>query len=542
MRILSIDAGTYSVKYLIATLDRKKVTVDFADEIIVPFVAPPVPSPEEEENADGQNENDYPYIPLDQWTEIIHSIAQSDEETKIILQYPHQLITSRYLQLPNVSAKKLDMMIPFQLDESIPYSSTDSHIISSLVKDTSSVHGIVSVAQKNEFEAFYDHMREHEILPSLLTSELDLINSYIVGTNLTGPTAIVDIGHRTTKAYIVYQNRIISNHISHRAGAAIDLAISKAYNISLPEASEYKHQNCFFLTEGQYDSVNDEQREFAELMRDTMSPLVQDIKRWTLGFRVKHGIAIENIFICGGTSQINNIENFLTQNTGKITKHLSQIERLEDDSQKMGASSNQFFMSKIMAVTQSFKEKPHNFLFGNYSRAHGHSIPAHSAAFILARTSLISIIFSVFLLAESFMISADNKKISKAVKRSVKSPELALTRSQQRYYPRKATNLLKLLKKKKNTVTQEVKTIQSASTVNAIAPRAMINKLVGKKKDVEMIYFRGDGEMNHARFLVKEDSQLPTLEKSLLALGLNNARAIASPPKKTIDFHFEVME
>jgi hypothetical protein len=287
--------------------------------------------------------------------------------------------------------------------------------------------------------------------------------------------------------------------------------------------------------------VNDEQKEFANLMKETMGPLIQDIKRWTLGFRVKYGLPIENVYITGGTSQINNIDNFLTQTTGKITKHLGQIEKIDDDSQTIGANANQFYLSKIMAATQAFKERPHNFLFGNYSRAHGHSIPAHSAAFILARTSLLSIAFSVLLLAEIFLISADNKKVAKAVKRSVKSPELALTRAQQRYYPKKADKLLKALKKKKNVITQEVKTIQSASEVNAIAPLAMINKLVGKKKDVEMIYFRGDGEMNHARFLVKDAAQLKTLEKSLLALGLDNARASASPPKKTIDFHFEVM-
>jgi Tfp pilus assembly PilM family ATPase len=536
MRILSIDAGTYSVKYLVATLERKKITIDFSEEIIVPSLTPPVPTENEQEIIDNQ-----PYIPLDQWTEIIRSISQTDEETKVILQYPHQLITSRYLTLPNVSNKKLDMMIPFQLDESIPYSSMDSHIISSLEKDAHNVHGIVSVAQKNEFETFYNHLRSSEILPSLLTSELDLINTYVSGIKMEGPAAIIDIGHRTTKAYMIYQNRVISNHISHRAGVSIDYAIAQAYNISLEEASEYKHQNCFFLTEGQYDSVNDEQKEFANLMKETMGPLIQDIKRWTLGFRVKYGLPIENVYITGGTSQINNIDNFLTQTTGKITKHLGQIEKIDDDSQTIGANANQFYLSKIMAATQAFKERPHNFLFGNYSRAHGHSIPAHSAAFILARTSLLSIAFSVLLLAEIFLISADNKKVAKAVKRSVKSPELALTRAQQRYYPKKADKLLKALKKKKNVITQEVKTIQSASEVNAIAPLAMINKLVGKKKDVEMIYFRGDGEMNHARFLVKDAAQLKTLEKSLLALGLDNARASASPPKKTIDFHFEVM-
>lgn len=532
MRILSIDAGTYSVKYLVSTLERKKVTIDFAEELILPVLN------NADHAEDGETEES-PQIPLDHWTAIIQSISAQDEDTKVIIQYPHQLITSRYLSLPNVSNKKLDMMIPFQLDESIPYPTSEAHLISSLHKSGQNVQAVISLAQKDEFDAVYNHFRDCEILPSLLTSELDLLNSYVKGIEMNGPTAIIDIGHQTTKAYIVYQNRIISNHISHRAGVSIDQAIAKNYNITLTEASDYKHQNCFFLTEGQYDSVNDEQKEFALLMKETMLPLIHDIKRWTLGFRVKYGHPIEKIYLTGGTSQINNIDNFITQLTGKKTELLEQIERLDDESQTIGSNANQFYMAKVMAVTQLFKDRPHNFLYGSYSRAHGHSIPAHSTAFILTRMAFVALIFSVFLIVESAFINKDVKKVSKAVRTSLKSPDLALTRSQQRYFPRKAENLLKVLKKKKYTITQEVKTIQSATSINAISPLATINQLVGKRPGVSMIYFRSDGEFNHARFEVEKTEQLKGLEESLISLGLNNARVSASPPKKSIDFHFE---
>ena len=60
---------------------------------------------------------------------------------------------------------------------------------------------------------------------------------------------ILDLGHSTTKAYFIHQQQIVSTHISYVAGSVIDQVIAETYQISLPEAIIYKHQNSFLLTE-----------------------------------------------------------------------------------------------------------------------------------------------------------------------------------------------------------------------------------------------------------------------------------------------------
>ena len=120
---------------------------------------------------------------------------------------------------------------------------------------------------------------------------------------------VIDIGHNTSKAYFINRSQVVSNHVSRTAGQVIDEVIAQTYQISRDEAIVYKHENCFFLTEEQYEGVEEDQKEFARLMKQALTPLINDIKRWELGFRVKNGLAVKTIYLTGGTSQINNICN-----------------------------------------------------------------------------------------------------------------------------------------------------------------------------------------------------------------------------------------
>ena len=76
----------------------------------------------------------------------------------------------------------------------------------------------------------------------------------------------------------------------------------------------FKHQNSFFLTENQFDDVDEDQQEFAKLMKIIFCLLSWILKKWLFGYRVSRGSNIEKIIITGGTSRITNIDNFLSQN------------------------------------------------------------------------------------------------------------------------------------------------------------------------------------------------------------------------------------
>ena len=153
----------------------------------------------------------------------------------------------------------------------------------------------------------------------MLTSEISTMQSYIDHIRMNDTCCILDLGHKTTKAYFVQDRQIVSNHTSFVAGSAINEVIAKTYQISAEDAIIYKHENAFLLTDEQLDEVSNEQREFALLMKQVFSPLILDIKRWEIGHRVKFGTSIYKIYILGGTSQINSLENFCHIQTNLLT-------------------------------------------------------------------------------------------------------------------------------------------------------------------------------------------------------------------------------
>ena len=66
--------------------------------------------------------------------EILKYHIPEDYEGKIILQLPNNLLISRYILLPTTARKKVSMMIPFQLDDTLPLNAENSHYVYMLNK------------------------------------------------------------------------------------------------------------------------------------------------------------------------------------------------------------------------------------------------------------------------------------------------------------------------------------------------------------------------------------------------------------------------
>ena len=93
----------------------------------------------------------------------------------------------------------------------------------------------------------------------MLTSEMSALQCLMSKSNLEENNfCLIDLGHATTKVYFFHQKRIISNHISTIGGQVVDENISNTYDIPMGEVSIFKHQNSFFLTENQFDDVDED--------------------------------------------------------------------------------------------------------------------------------------------------------------------------------------------------------------------------------------------------------------------------------------------
>ena len=508
MNILAVDIGSYSVKFLELWLERRSTKLISHQEVII---------------AEARESFEADATLQQIQFEIIKAYFKTPFEGKVIFQYPENMTTTRYLDITVVARKKVEMMIPFQLDEMLPFPATEAHYIKRLEKVTQSTHVTVAIAKQQEFFQFYNGLTDASILPNSLVSELLVVDSYFRGKPKAPehPIMLLDIGHQTTKCYIIKNNQIVTNHISYVAGKVIDDMIAGTYKIDTKEAVTYKHQNCFFLTEGQYDQVSKEQQDFALMMKQAFWPLVMDIRRWDVGFRSKMGASIGGIYLTGGTSKINNISNFLEQAVGIKVDFLDVQEDIIQAQDNLDGDESAFWLSSLMARIGLFKNPPGTFLFGPYSGKAGGGLSLLSTSFLFTRTLALVGILGFFLLTERyFYLKPRLKEISSKISKSLKSDSLALNSRIKRLYPKNPEAVIAELNKKDRSIEQSLKSIQSSAKVNAIDPLVSISRLLPKEQNFYMSQFSTDGALAKALFTCENSGTRDVLIERLNTLNL----------------------
>lgn len=526
MNILAIDIGSYAVKYAFCSLERKKLTLIRHGLVIIDEVKKDLP--EETLHEDVQ-------------LSIIKSFMQDFPDAKVITHLPIDLVTTRYISLPVNNKKKAEMMIPFQLDENLPFEVSKSHYTSFIQKVGDQCEAQVSVTPIESFRPFYLKLKESNILPHLMASDLAFMQSYCDQSPLSGSYAIIDIGHQFTNGYFIHNKNIISNHVSYIAGSVIDEVISETYEIPLNEAVTYKHQNCFLLTDSQYDSVNKDQKEFALLMKQIFTPLIQDLKRWELGFRVNYGRPVDKIYITGGTSQINNINNFLSIELGLKVEHLPEPHNFNADEDVIAESGNLLSSSFLMLASQRSKLPPMNMLKGDFGGTLSKGVPLYSSSFILSRAAILLLVLSVFIgLQNIFFLKSEEKKLNVKVRRILKkNKNLKLTNSQRRLYSKKPERLLKIIKKKTGQAKKEFITIKKASSINALKPLEEIHAYLSKNENIHLTLFESAKQKVKIRFESENPDEVNVLASVLRGIPLKNKKVLYKKGKREITVTFD---
>jgi Tfp pilus assembly PilM family ATPase len=521
MNILAIDLGTYSVKFFECRLERKQLRYLGHREVIISKIRSQF-NPETTVN--------------EIHNEIVRSyLKQSQFEGKIIYQIQDNFTTSRYLELPVNNRKKAEQMVPFLLEENIPYSLSDIHYTSTLIKHGENYSALVNIAQLDYFDNYYNYLEETGTLPGILTTEMGVIQSFIDQKEYSGSFCIIDIGHESTNAYFVHNKEVISSHLTNLGGKVLDDIISSTYQIPIDQAVLYKHDNCFFLTEDQLDGVTDEQKEFATLMSQAFMPLVLDLKRWELGYRVKFGNPINKVFITGGSSNINNIENFLTYHLNLKVEKFNATKLTEVDKEE----KQSFLLSYMMAAAQRSATQTPNFLTGNYTSGFSDSISMHSVSFIFSRVMVACLILVSFMAIErTFFLNAESKSLDRKIKKMLKNETLGLSRRDQKKYRRKPESVLKILKKKNRVVKQEIRTIHSATEVNAALPLMQISEYIARNELVNMELFENKNGEVRVQFSSKEPKELEALQSHLRSGPFNGLQITLKSKSKIMTVKF----
>jgi Tfp pilus assembly PilM family ATPase len=504
MNILAIDIGSYSIKFIEVSPERKNYVLVDRQEIILEEVKPHY------QNVNGIDELQ---------KEIISNYLQKKpNDIRIIFQMPNTMLTTRYLEIPGTSKRKTEQIIPFQLEENLPYSLNSAHFSSRINKKSNSFSVLSNITQLSVFKEFFGYFESKDVQPAIVTSEISIMQALIDHIRLNDTCCIVDLGHTTSKVYFVQDRQIVSNHTSYVAGQSINEVISKTYQISLEDAIIYKHENAFMLNDDQLQEVSPEQQGFALLMKQIFNPLILDLRRWEIGHRVKFGTNIDKIYILGGSSNINNIENFINYHTGIEVNTLPPLLDLKND---YSVHDKNFYLAKMMALSQKSPANLINFLIGKFQTSSNSFISIHSAVFIWVRTSIIALVLILGLLGEKFLfLKKQNVVADTKIKALLIRSNLGINNADRKNYDKNPARILSIIKKKNKLVTDEVSSILSSQSVNALRPLALLSKIIKANPNVSLDSFTSDGFNVKASFSSTLSDELDKIKTLLSSSGL----------------------
>ncbi len=507
MNILAIDIGSYSLKFLVVKSERRSFTLVEKQEIILDEIRAHYP------NVQSLHEL--------QKEVVANYLQKVGNETRIIFQIPNEFITTRYFELPVTSKKKAEQMIPFQLDDNLPYPLSQAHYASEFFKKSNSFSALTNIIQESAFKTFYQFFDLKDSLPHTVTTEISLISGMIEYLKINETALIIDLGHKTTKIYVTQNRQIVSNQLSYIAGVHFNEVIAKTYQLSVENAAIYKHENAFFLNQSMYSEVSEDQRDFAQIMKRAISPLLQDIRRAEIGHRVKHGISVEKIYLMGGTSQINNLDGFLVEHVGLPVSRIPSIKDIKND---YNDDHNQLNLARMMVLAQKNKNPIINFLSGKFQTQANTFISLHSSVFIGVRSIFIALILVAGLSVERFVfLKRDQTAMDKKIATILKSPLLNLTKPQRSSFKNQPKKLLANIKKKNQTIKQEVTTILSAQKINAVKPLAILSNIVGKNAEITMTSFENTAGDCKATFTSFNPDSLKALAANLIKSNFKNS-------------------
>ncbi len=232
---------------------------------------------------------------------------------RIITAFPDDEAAVLHLEVPFQRREDVEDVLPHFLMDELPISFDD--IIHDFVvipgKQAGQFEALVGFVKREKMRLFLDDCKATGIDPAVVgVPELMLryagqpalehsIDSY----------GVIDIGHRFTRLLVMSEGKPVVAHTARRAGAAITDAIAQNFQISEEEARRLKHEEGIV---GSAAAGGDRQvRKLAGTIEESLRPVIRDLRRSFQSAYAKYGVAVDEIYICGGTSRLHGLHDYL---------------------------------------------------------------------------------------------------------------------------------------------------------------------------------------------------------------------------------------
>jgi general secretion pathway protein L len=154
---------------------------------------------------------------------------------------------------------------------------------------------------------------------------------------VSGPVAIVDIGHERTDVCVVVQGRTAYVRTIARGGRLLTEAIARVWRMSFEQAESAKHTDGFVASANE-PAQSEAWARIHDALLPELSPLARDLRQTLSACRAKTGITVENVLLVGGGSRLRGLPSYLAQELGVPTGRLSDADSAAILGPRLGVS------------------------------------------------------------------------------------------------------------------------------------------------------------------------------------------------------------
>lgn len=240
---------------------------------------------------------------------------------------PGQYVSHRAIELPFSDFKKVDQTIEFEMENYVPLPLEELLIDYQFLSSSKAGSTVlVSYAKKSDFVKFLNMMTEVDIDPRYVGSEpVEMANLMKLGVlHPEDVYSIVDIGHEKTNILIFSGAQLQFARTIMMGGKDLTESIAKSLSIPLIEAERMKVEIGQVGTDP--EGTDETTRNVSEAMKAKLEELLLHLKQTFMAFQEKKGDVIQAIVLCGGTSRLLGIDQYLSS---KLRKNVSFLDCLD---------------------------------------------------------------------------------------------------------------------------------------------------------------------------------------------------------------------
>lgn len=305
MKILSVDVGSYSIKFCVATVKKDEFLVQRLLEVPVP-------------NA---------HQPLDpQMAQVVSTIANTIVDHKftsdrLVVGLPSSMCSFRFITVPFTKKKKIEQVLPFEVEDIVPFSAQELIIDYQVItQEQGSSELFLSMVPQVNYDNYMslfleNHLESDVVMPDSIAYSIFCEKFIPQGTDTT---VLIDIGHHHSSMTFVrsgkmeYVRPIPFGYVS--------------FSANIIAATGYTQEQVDTLVHHYAEYTLEQQQQYLEVIDRAVTQLVIEANQTLIAYKAKTKQNVGEVLISGGFGRFPYIVPTLEAEFGLKVSPITRIE------------------------------------------------------------------------------------------------------------------------------------------------------------------------------------------------------------------------